>query len=476
MAASAICPDVGHVCGQDGVVREPAAGATGVATAKRPSSSTPLWWFFGLDCLLATTVRLALAWWTGGYATDVLTFQSWADTLRAQPLGHFYSSAQSPDHLPGDLWILKATEWVFITFGGHDVYGRVFALLTQVVPTLGDLLTALMLLLIVRQLSGAELAGRCARWYLLNPATIILTGVWGQWDSVSLGLLLTGVWLLLQDRAWVVSSPFLVWAVLVKPQLAVPVVCFLVLLGHRLISRYRDHRARALDPPAVPRLLAWVALGVTTAYAILIPFNVHPLRAPAGGFTLVDRIHAALGLYPYTSLGAANLWMIPVGSLDRVRDDTAGWLGLTAQQWGMGLLVLALLFVTVTWSARLRHVAPVTSACWAATASTFAGFILSTRVHERYALPILGLGLILLALHAEDRRLTTGFWLVSSCLTLNMVLVLYGGLRGPAGQTMHFGSAWWTALAVLYCSLAVGLLAWPWSARTQLFLGSRSRT
>jgi hypothetical protein len=427
--------------------------------AERPSVEQRVWWFCGVDCVLAVALRLGLAWWTGGYPTDVLTFQSWAATLRDQPLGRFYATAQSPDHLPGDLWFLKATVSVFDALGGQDVHGRVFALLTQGIPTVGDLLVALMLVLVVRRLTDPETAGRTARWYLLNPATIFLTGIWGQWDSVSLGLLLTGVWLMRGGRWWVLSAPFLAWAVLVKPQLVLPALCFVVLLVHHLLSRRTTSLTR-LAGGAV----AWVALGVGTAYALLAPFDVHLLRAPAGGSTLAERVHTALGLYPFTTLGAANLWMLPLGSLRRVRDDVPGWLGATPQQWGAGLLALALAYVVLTVVARLRRADGVVAAAWAATAVAFAVFLLPTRVHERYVLPVLGLALLLAALRGFDRRLTVCFWLVSACLTVNLVLVLYGGIQGPGGQTFSFGRPWWIGLTLVYGAVAAVLLVWPWLA------------
>lgn len=445
-------------------VREPEQGVA--APARHP-----LWWWFGVDCALAVLLRLGLAWWTGGYPTDVLTFQSWAGTLRDHPLDQFYATAQSPDHLPGDLWLLKGLVTVFGAFGGTDVYGRVFAFLTQVVPTVADVVVALMLVLVVRRLAGAEAATRSARWYLLNPATIFLTGIWGQWDSVSLAFLLTGVWLLLDERRWVLSAPVLAWAVLVKPQLLLPALCFVALLAHRLLTR---RTATGRRPAAtLAAVAAWVGLGVGTAYAVLAPFGVHLLRAPAGGTTLAERMHVALGLYPFTTLGAADVWMLPIGSLRRVRDDVPGLLGVTPQQWGGVLLLVALAYVAVTATRRSARERPVVAACWASSAAAFAVFMLSTRVHERYVLPVLGLGLVLLAVSGFDRRLVACFWVASTCLTLNLVLVLYGGLRGPGGSTMGFGRGWWVGVSVAYLAVFAAWLAWPRWAAGRVGAGAR---
>jgi dolichyl-phosphate-mannose-protein mannosyltransferase len=412
-----------------------------------------MWTFFGLDCVLATATRLALAAATTGYAADDQTFQSWAETLRTRPLGSFYATAYAPDHLPGDLWVLKLVVSVYDACGGRDVEGRGFALLLQAVPMFGDLLVALMVLLLVRELRGDESGGRAARWYLLNPATILLTGVWGQWDSLSFGILLTGVWLSMRSRWWLLSPVLVTWAILIKPQLALPCVCVAMLLANRL--HLDGLRPRALAARATTLVLVCGA----TAYALVRPFGVGLVHAPAGGSTLGVRLQEALDAWPYTTLGAANVWMFPVRSLDR-RHDGPGWLGVTEQTWGSMMLVAAVVVVSAVALRRLRPAGAV-AAAWVATTLAFAAFLLPTRVHERYLFPALVLGLLLAACAGWERRLVVWFWMASLAFTLNLAFVLFGGLHGPRGTSLEFGGGAWLGLSVTMVSLFLALLAWP---------------
>jgi hypothetical protein len=125
--------------------------------------------------------------------------------------------------------------------------------------------------------------------------------------------------------------------------------------------------------------------------------------------------------------------------------------------------MLAVASIVLTAVARLRRGAdPVAIAAWAATASGMSAFMLSTRVHERYALPVLGLSLLMGATERFGRRATAFFWCVSACLTVNLVLVLYGGLHGPGDHLLSFGHTWWVGLAAGYCALTAVLLTWPW--------------
>src|SRR5881392_3931983 len=128
----------------------------GAAARLSAPTSRRLWLFFGVDCLLGTGIRLVLAVATSGYSSDTQTFQSWAATLRDHPLRDFYATAYRPDHLPGDLWVLKLAVSLYDALGGHDLEGPGFGLVTQLVPMVGDLLVALMLLLLVRELRDVE--------------------------------------------------------------------------------------------------------------------------------------------------------------------------------------------------------------------------------------------------------------------------------------------------------------------------------
>lgn len=427
--------------------------------ARSDSSERRLWLSFAADCALGVTVRLVLAVATIGYSPDTQTFQSWAETLRDRPLHDFYGAAYRPDHLPGDLWILKLTAWTYDALGGRNLEGDGFALATQVVPILGDLLVAVMLVLLVRELRDLPSAARVARWYLLNPATIFVSAVWGQWDSVSLGIVLTGVWLTMRPKVWLVSPVFLTWAVLIKPQLALPCLCVALVLAHRLLEDGLSRRALAA------RGAGFAVLATATAYAVVRPFGVGLVQAPAGGSTLADRLTDALDVWPFTTVGAANVWMLPIRSLDRRPDTTPGWLGLSPEDWGTILLLVAVVAVATLALARLRPAGAV-AAGWVGTTVAFAAFLFPTRVHERYLFPALVIGLLLAAFSGWDRRLVAWFWATSAVLFVNLVMVLFGGFHGPRGRTFTFGSSAWLLTSLGMVALFLAIMAWPlWPSR-----------
>ena len=168
-------------------------------------------------------IRLAIAPY-GGHHFDVPTFQFWTFHLVKDPLSEFYNLRQrflpEQDPLPGDLWILWLIGQVFRLFSPEmDVETPGFVWLLKLVPALADVGAAFMLYLIGSRLWNRNAGRLAAVFVLLNPGSIFITSVWGQWDSVSTFFALLGLWLFLAGRlGWVL--PALTYATLVKPQFA----------------------------------------------------------------------------------------------------------------------------------------------------------------------------------------------------------------------------------------------------------------
>src|SRR6185437_10044169 len=94
-----------------------------------------------------------------------------------------------------------------------------FLFLVKLVPSLADVGIGFLFFLITRQLAGQRAGLLAAALYLFNPAPILVSGLWGQWDAVSAFAMVGGIWLILSGRpAW--ALPALTYASLVKPQLA----------------------------------------------------------------------------------------------------------------------------------------------------------------------------------------------------------------------------------------------------------------
>lgn len=373
-------------------------------------------------------VGLALRWLLaplGDFRGDAMIFTSWASQLTQSPLSDFYAVARRVDHLPGDLWLLWGTAHLYQLTSPDVGFGpSTFWLWLKIVPSLADAGIGLMLFLIARRLAGPKIGLLAAAAWLLNPASLYLTAIWGQWDSVSAFFMVAALWLLLGDSpAW--SLPFLTYASLIKPQLALlfPVV---VIVWWHWPSGFGNNLSSARSWFARVRgVIAPVPAAIMVFLVVDVPFNVGIPPLPTR-WTIFDRLSVALNAYSSVSANAFNLWELLFGPSGRSVSDSLPLLGISAQTWGIILLAVA---VVVSLVLLWRRPTPVL-VLWATLAITFAMFVLPTRIHERYLLPAVVLAVLLAVIVPALRWVGAG---LSLTYLVNLVYVYAtagGGFRG----------------------------------------------
>ncbi|MGE0227287.1 MAG: hypothetical protein AB7I38_02200 [Dehalococcoidia bacterium] len=351
----------------------------------RPSHGQAVAGVFAIGLLL----RLAIAPY-GGHHFDVPTFQFWTFHLVLDPLSEFYHLRQQflpeQDHLPGDLWFLWLIGQVFRIFSPEmDVETPGFVWLLKLVPALADLGVAWVLYRLGSLLWHRSAGLLAAVFVLFNPGAVFLTSVWGQWDALSTFFALLALWLYLTGRlGWVL--PALTYATLIKPQ-------FAALFPLIAVAYYLDFVRRAPGDEEARREGYWgdiltpVAAGAVISAALVaivcLPFGVGLFGL--GEWSIVERMRIAVDMNKFASLYAFNLWTA-------IRPPTTEWqvdtvpflLGASYQAWGTALTAVAYLAVLVAY---MRDRRPLTL-LWAAMTIMLVLYILPTRIHERYMLPV----------------------------------------------------------------------------------------
>lgn len=406
-----------------------------------------------------------------GLGGDMDVFHAWATTLTDKPLDQFYSGTATVqrDHLPGDLLLLAGVAHV------HDALGlgaRGFDIMIKLVAVLADLLVALLLHLIVRDRAGSSAADRTLKWYLFCPAPFVISAAWGQWDAVSTAMVLAALHLVLRGgRTWVLAAPLVTWAVLVKPQMAIVAILLTLLVAVRQRRALREQAATVQSLAAGWALV--VASSVAVALALTQLFGLGLWWTPSGGLSLWSVLQDGLDLFPYTTNGAANLWMLVEGQPQRTPDDDALLGPLTAS--GIGSVLFVALLVLATFGARklLRVGRPprrlqdgtaevdvVAAWCWVAALSMTGAFALLTRVHERYLFPGLVLVVLLTGLLPRDRWTAACFWVSGIALTSNLFLAILANQpdADPDPLALPF-----VITAAAQVAVLVALAAWPWT-------------
>jgi dolichyl-phosphate-mannose--protein O-mannosyl transferase len=318
-----------------------------------------------------------------GFTTDISTFEFWAMSLAERGFADFYARAGFADYPPGYLYVLVALGNVWEAFfkAGDSGHYVVLGLLVKLPAIFADACVGVLLYAVTRRFASTGWALGAATLYVLNPAVIYNSAVWGQVDSVAAALALLAIYCLLRsgggapDRIdwWTVAAwPVIASSLLIKPQAA-------VVLPIMLVFAFVDPGRRR---SRVTATAVGIALGLVLAIALTEPFHPgNPVEALAW---LLQRYAFGSRVYAFDSVNAFNLWAIR-GQLwqpDTTPMTVFGGLSLGPQYvWGLVLLAGAL--GLVLW----RYVQARTSRALleSCALATLAFFVLSTRMHERYS-------------------------------------------------------------------------------------------
>jgi dolichyl-phosphate-mannose--protein O-mannosyl transferase len=313
---------------------------------------------------------------SNGFTTDVSTFQAWATELVEGGFANFYANGHFADYPPGYFYILGFAGWIWEAFfktsdTGHWV---VLKALVKLPAILADLGVGVLLYAIARRFANASIALGTAALYLLNPAIIYNSAIYGQVDSISAGFALLAVFLLFRsddgkaDRpSWYVVFAWLAlaYSLLIKPQAAVLLPLFI---------------AFAFADPARRRgrlIASGIGILACFAFAAAVTEPFHPSNPIAALLWLYERYHYGSSVYAYNTVNAFNLWAIR-GPFWQPDSNPIGF--FPQYIWGIGLVVAAV--ALVVW----RYVQDRSQRAFleGCAIATLAFFILSTRMHERY--------------------------------------------------------------------------------------------
>lgn len=250
----------------------------------------------------------------------------------------------------------------------------------------------------------------------LAPPLLIDSAYWGQADSWIAALL---VWTLawMWQGGWLAAGAAFGLALVTKPQaiLLIPVLAF------ALLSLWLGPGGAVRAALGAAAKLAGVAAAVALAAAA--PTMLHDAQAeqPGGAWRWVQRSYVGTltdARYQRTTMNAFNVWWFdllagfppasPMAHFRNAVDSQAQLWGLTKDRVGQLGLVAALLVGGALCARRWRWARD----SWLAFAffTTFAAFLLPTRVHERYIFYCLP---FLIALAFQGR-----FWIVPLVLLL----------------------------------------------------------
>jgi Gpi18-like mannosyltransferase len=372
--------------------------------------------------LLAFLLRLAFIG-AAGYTGDVSTFEAWSLQLGQHPVSDFYSSTGFADYPPGYFVVLWGVGRLYTLFVHSDPGFEVLKHFVKMPAIVMDLVCITLIFVIAKRFGSLKWAFVAAALFAFNPATIMISAMWGQVDSVSaafvLGALLMltaardrtdrrGLWLTI--GAWLALS----YSILIKPHALILVPLFLAVpfVG---------------APLTRAKHLAWTGAAIVSSFALaaLVALPFHPTANPIDLFGwLYNRYAYGSGVYAYNSINAFNLHTIFNGFWKADSDMQPSWkfgsLALGLPQYVWGILLVAGATALIVW--RFVQVRSAQALLEAACLLCFAYFILSTRMHERY---VFNAFVLTMPLAALSRRYLYAALVLTLTLIANLQYSLY---------------------------------------------------
>lgn len=369
---------------------------------------------FLLLVLTGAALRLILSLLFGGHDYDMTCWQAWGRDILQNGTAQFYTAPGHEwyDYPPGYMLVLAAVTWLLDVF--RIPTGSGAAVFAYMLPAYAaDVGIAVLLMRFARKRGFSESAclyiGGLA---VFNPAAVILSGAWGQIDSILTLLLLLSFSELIEGRR-ISAGAIYGLAIMTKWQ---ALIYGPVLAAEYLLSiRKKEDALRT-------------AGGVAAALLVILAVSL-PFRGNQSFFWVVERFLNSAGGYDYASVEAYNFLALCGGNWKSAELTLIP--GISYKAFGTVAIVLAvILSIAMEVTARRRGESGETlrtrpeRLLIPAAFCMFMIFTFGHYMHERYVFPVMAL-LVFAYLATRDARLLAASMLLSVVLALNETTAMY---------------------------------------------------
>ncbi len=347
---------------------------------------------FLILAVVAFVVRISCMFFYPGHETDMNCFYTWSNLLRSEGLGGFYTSNAFTDYPPGYMYILYLIGIIRKVF---DCSREFSYILLKIPAVIADIFCALIVYKLSQKNSSSKISAVLASFFLFNPAVILNSSIWGQVDSVLTVFVLISLYWLSLGKTYRAYFAYAI-AIFIKPQALfyAPVILYGIIDNVFLKDFSKS------------KLLKNLLVGIASIGTIVL------LAVPFGLENVILQYQSTIASYNYMSVNAYNLWTA-LGSNWVVPNNF------------INIISYFMIFVIVAVSAVIFFSRKAENRYfYAAAFICFSIFVLSVRMHERYAFPAIAFMLCALAISRKKEE----FWLflgISGTQFFNMAHTLF---------------------------------------------------
>jgi len=348
---------------------------------------------FKILIVFILTLRISLFFFPS-FKIDMNDWKAWSAKLATSGQYNFYSPNYFSDYFPGYLYILWSSGSLF-NFLSKPINSLEFEIFIKSITTMFDIGSAFFIYKIVLRYNKF-LAKPSFIFYLLNPAILFNSSVWGQIDGIFTFFLILSSYYLLEKKKIFKSSFFTVLGILVKPHTLAIFPIFLI------------HASKNFTKLKLIKSLVFCIV-----FLILLSLPFFPKNPIFGIFQLALK---SQNVYPYTSLFAFNLW----GLIGWWKPDNLVFI-FSFKIWGVILYILSMLLIILPL---LKEKIDNKELYLSASLSFLSFYLFLTRIHERYLFPFLAF--ILIASLIKKSKLIFSIYITASLIHfINLWYVYY---------------------------------------------------
>ena len=369
---------------------------------------------FLLVVLTGAVFRLMLSLLFGGHDYDMNCWQAWGRDIVQNGASQFYTAPGHEwyDYPPGYMLVLAGLTWLLDVFRIPSGSGA--AVFAYMLPAYAaDVGIAVLLMRFARKRGFSESAGLyLGTLAVFNPAAVILSGAWGQIDSILTLLLLLSFSELIEGRR-ISAGAIYGLAIMTKWQ---ALIYGPVLAAEYILSiRNKDDAFRTVS-------------GVIAALLVIFTVSL-PFRGDQSFFWVIERFLNSAGGYDYASVEAYNFLALCGGNWKSAELPLIPGV-LSYKIFGTAAIVLAVaLSIAMQAVSRRREGGETLCArperlLIPAAFCMFMIFTFGHYMHERYVFPVMTL-LVFAYIATQDKRLLAASMLLSVVLSLNEATAMY---------------------------------------------------
>ncbi|MBQ7573754.1 MAG: glycosyltransferase family 39 protein [Clostridia bacterium] len=303
-------------------------------------------------------LRVILGFVYKGHDTDISCFTAWASSVFENGIPNFYKVEGFTDYPPGYMYILYVIGAIKHLF---NISGKGYYLLVKLPAIICDLISGCLIYKIANKKFSNGISAMLGALYLFNPAVICDSALWGQVDSVYTLAIMVMVWLIASKKTELSYFVFAI-CILLKPQAFIyaPILIFAIIEQYI----YPEFKSR--------ELLKSLGIGILAILFMVL------VSLPFGFFEVIGQYTKAIGEeYQYFTINAFNIWGL----------FGLNWHGLNTfgTVFGYIMLVLIVLYCAYVF---FKSKTPA-KYYFVGALLAFSTYILSIKMHERYAFPVM---------------------------------------------------------------------------------------